>query len=66
MVQLREQSKIEKKKINGEPRNPKQKRIKPKIKSKPIQQKKSIKINIAYPNLKKKKKKKVSVPVSTI
>ena len=31
---------------------PKQKRIKTKIKSKPIQQKNSIKSNVSYPNLK--------------
>ena len=47
--------KIEKNKhFHGEPKNPKQKGIKTKIKSKPIQQKNSIKSNISYPNLKKK------------
>ena len=48
---------------------PKQKRIKTKIKSKPIQQKNSIKSNVSFPNLKKKKNKKkenVIEPVLTI
>ena len=52
---------LTKKRFDRESKNPKQKRIK----SKPIQQKNSIKSNISYPNLKnggKKKKKQCTVP----
>ena len=43
---------LTKKRFDRESKNPKQKQIK----SKPIQQKNSIKSNISYPNLKKEKK----------
>ena len=48
----------ENKHFHGEPKIPKQKRIKSKIKSKPIQQKNSIKSNVSFPNQKKKKEQK--------
>ena len=51
---IRKQGKESKNKhFHGEPKNPKHKGIKSKIKSKPIQQKNSRKSNISYPNLKK-------------
>ena len=54
---IRKQGKESKNKhFHGEPKNPKQKGIKTKIKSKPIQQKNSRKSNISYPNLKKWRK----------
>ena len=43
----------ENKHFHEEPKNPKLKGIKTKIKSKPIQKKISVKSNISYPNLKK-------------
>ena len=43
----------ENKHFHGEPKSLKQKGIKTKIKSKPFQQKNSIKSNISYPKLKK-------------
>ena len=46
---------LENKHFHGEPKSPKQKNIKTKIKSKPIQQKHSIKSNVSFPNLKKMK-----------
>ena len=54
---IRKQGKESKNKhFHGEPKNSKQKGIKTKIKSKPIQQKNSRKSNISYPNLKKWRK----------
>ena len=54
---IRKQGKESKNKhFHGEPKIPKQKGIKTKIKSKPIQQKNSRKSNISYPNLKKWRK----------
>ena len=54
---IRKQGKESKNKhFHGEPKNPKQKGIKTKIKSKPIQQKNSRKSNISYLNLKKWRK----------
>ena len=51
---IRKQGKESKNKhFHGEPKNPKQKGIKTKIKSKPIQQKNSRQSSISYPNLKK-------------
>ena len=46
----------ENKHFHGEPKSPKQNGIKTKIKSKPIQQKNSIKSNISYLNLEKWRK----------
>ena len=54
---IRKQGKESKNKhFHGEPKNPKQKGIKTKIKSKPIQQKNSRQSSISYPNLKKMEK----------
>ena len=57
--------KLRNKHFHGEPKSPKQKGIKTKIKSKPIQQKNSIKSNISYPNLEKMEKN-VPVQIPTI
>ena len=54
---IRKQGKESKNKhFHGEPKNLKQKGIKTKIKSKPIQQKNSRQSSISYPNLKKMEK----------